>query len=268
MQDAPPTIDAIVPSSGPVGRTSVEVEGSHFLNGATVKVFRDDAPFARTLSQSSIRVLVPAQDAGRLLAIQVTNEDGSTATLEDAFFVDYADVDSIHPFHDFVEKIARARVTGGCGDGVFCPQALLTRAQIAPLLLKAMHGSEFSPPPCAGAFLDVPCPSLFADWIERCAEEGLTAGCGGGLYCPDHPITRAQIAVLLLKAEHGAAFTPPPCAGLFGDVACPSLFADWIEAFHAEGVTGGCQPSPLLYCPNAATTRGQAAVFFVKALLP
>jgi hypothetical protein len=68
----------------------------------------------------------------------------------------------------------------------------------------------------------------------------------------------------LLKTEHGSAYTPPACTGIFGDVDCPGLFADWIEQLHAEGVTGGCSDSPLLYCPVASVTRGQMAVFLVK----
>jgi hypothetical protein len=48
-------------------------------------------------------------------------------------------------------------------------------------------------------FADVPCPSLFADWIEQLAAEGVTAGCGGGNYCPNAPQTRAQMAVFLTR---------------------------------------------------------------------
>ena len=41
---------------------------------------------------------------------------------------------------------------------------------------------------------------------------------------------------------------------------------DWIEQLYAESVTGGCSASPLLYCPDSPNTRGQMAVFLVKAL--
>jgi len=47
-------------------------------------------------------------------------------------------------------------------------------------------------------------------------------------------------------------------------VPCPSPFADWIEQFFAEGITGGCGGGN--YCPESAGTRGQMAVFLVKAL--
>jgi hypothetical protein len=158
----------------------------------------------------------------------------------------------------------RRGVTVGCGGGSYCRDNPVTRAQMAVFLLKAKHAQGYVPPPCSGTFSDVSCPSNFADWIERLAGEGITGGCGGGRYCPDAPVTRAQMAVFLLKTEHGSAYVPPPCAGEFGDVACPSTFADWIERLAVEGVTGGCGSGN--YCPQTASTRGQMAVFLAKAL--
>ena len=70
---------------------------------------------------------------------------------------------------------------------------------MAPFLLKTEHGPAYVPPACAGVFSDVTCPSLFADWIERLAAEGITAGCGAGHYCPTSPNTRGQMAVFLVK---------------------------------------------------------------------
>ena len=133
---------------------------------------------------------------------------------------------------------------------------------MAVFLLKSEHGSAYVPPPCTGVFADVPCPSLFADWIEQLAAEGITAGCGGDNYCPSLPVTRAQMAVFLLKTKHGSAFVPPPCTGIFGDVPCPSLFADWIEQLAAEQITGGCGGGN--YCPDNPNTRAQMSAFLVK----
>jgi hypothetical protein len=108
----------------------------------------------------------------------------------------------------------------------------------------------------------VACPSTFADWIEALAAEGITGGCGGGNFCPTSPVRRDQMAVFLLKAEHGSSYAPPDCAGVFGDVACPSPFADWVEQLAAEQITGGCGGGN--YCPSSNNTRGQMAVFIVK----
>jgi hypothetical protein len=116
-------------------------------------------------------------------------------------------------------------------------------------------------------FLDVPQADIFHAYVEKIFRNGVTAGCTGGNYCRDASVTRGQMAVFLLKSKYGAAHAPPACTGVFGDVACPSLFADWIEELYALGVTGGCQASPLLYCPNSAVTRAQMAVFLLKASL-
>jgi uncharacterized repeat protein (TIGR03803 family) len=143
-------------------------------------------------------------------------------------------------FADWVEELASEGITAGCGGGDYCPISPVTREQMAVFLLKAEHGSSHTPPVCTGVFADVPCPSPFAPWIEELASEGVTGGCGAGNYCPASPVTRAQMAVFLLKIEHGGAYVPPACTPLFADVVCPSLFADWIEQLFAEGITAGC----------------------------
>ena len=57
-----------------------------------------------------------------------------------------------------------------------------------------------SPAPVAASFSDVPTGHLFFQHIEALAASGITAGCGGGNYCPDDPVTRGQMAVFLAKA--------------------------------------------------------------------
>ena len=174
----------------------------------------------------------------------------------------FPDVPNSMNFYPFIENLFHNGITGGCAGGNYCPGNAVTRAQMAVFLLKAEHGSGYAPPACQGIFPDVTCPSLFADWIEQLAAEGITGGCGGGNYCPDNSVTRAQMAAFLLKAEHGSSYVPPACQGVFPDVTCPSLFADWIEQLAAENITGGCGGGN--YCPDSPNTRGQMAVFLVK----
>ena len=187
-----------------------------------------------------------------------------SATLA-ATLLDFADVPLAHPFYDFVMTIEDDGVTAGCGGGNFCPDAAVTRAQMAVFLLKASQGEHYAPPPATGTvFADVPADRFAAAWIEDLAARGITGGCGGGNYCPDGPVTRAQMAVFLLKALLGASYTPRAATGIFGDVPVGAFAADWIEDLYGRGVTGGCQASPLLYCPDHPNTRGQMAVFLTK----
>ncbi|HTY41409.1 MAG TPA: S-layer homology domain-containing protein [Thermoanaerobaculia bacterium] len=112
-------------------------------------------------------------------------------------------------------------------------------------------------------FLDVPPAQQFHDFVVTLVENGVSAGIGGGNYGVNQPVLRQQMAVFLLKSEHGVCYVPPTCRGAFDDVPCPSAFADWIEALAQEGITSGCGNGD--YCPLSPVRRDQMAVFLLKA---
>jgi hypothetical protein len=116
------------------------------------------------------------------------------------------------------------------------------------------------------SFPDVPTDNLFYRFIETLFHNGVTGGCSAGNYCPTNPVTRAQMAVFLLKSKFGQAHAPPACTGtVFPDVPCTGgPFDPWIEELAALGITGGCGGG--LYCPGNTVTRQQMAVFLLKAL--
>ena len=177
----------------------------------------------------------------------------------------YADMAG-NGFYRYVCNIGVHHITGGCGGGNYCPGSPVTRDQMAVFLLKAKHGAGYLPPGCKGVFADVLCPSPFANWIEELHNEGITGGCDATHYCPGDPVTRAEMAIFLLKAKNGSGYHPPSCMGVFSDVVCPdpSKVADFIEALYNLHVTGGCGVGPLRYCPSNPNTRGEMAVFLVK----
>jgi len=199
----------------------------------------------------------------------VTNLDGTGGVLVNGWVADFLDVDGSHPFHYYVTKLVANAITAGVGGGFYGVDLPTLREQMAVFLLKAKHGLCFTPPPCQGIFDDVPCPATaqfpYSDWIEELAAEQITAGCDVGKFCPEQPVQRDQMAVFLLKTEHGHDYVPPSCTGVFADVSCPDAFAvDWIEQLYDEQITGGCLTNPLRYCPTNANSRGEMAVFQVK----
>jgi hypothetical protein len=256
----------VSPSSGPAeGGTPLALSGTNFLPGLLVVVGNNWAGKVTVETADLVSATSPALAPGTIADIVAINPDGTGGTLAAGWLADFLDVPQANLFHASVTTLVTNGISAGCGAGNFCVDAALTRAQIAVLLLKAKNGLCFLPPLATGTvFADVAAGDFAAAWIEALAAEGITGGCGGGDYCPGSPVTRAQMAVFLLKAEHGADYVPPACVGLFDDVPCPSPFADWIEQLFAENVTGGCSTMPLLYCPAAANTRGQMAVFLTK----
>jgi IPT/TIG domain/S-layer homology domain len=257
----------IAPTSGhSAGGAGVAITGGGFQNGASAAIGGAPATGASVSSASFLTATTPALPPGSLNDVLVTNPDTSSTTLTDGWFADFLDVPQSDPFHPSVETVIRSRISVGCHGGNFCRDLAIPRKQMAVLLLRAKLGSAHAPPAATGmVFLDVPASDPYAAWIEELAAYEITGGCGGGNYCPEGAVTRRQMAAFLLKTKYDSSYVPPPAAGIFGDVPPTDPFAPWIERLYAEGVTGGCQASPLLYCPFNPNTRGQMAVFLVKA---
>ena len=200
----------------------------------------------------------------RCINEQMLPEIASAACLTQAST--FIDVPPSHPFFSYVETLAANGVTSGCGGDYYCPDAGVTRAEMAVFLLKSKFGSDHVPPPATGmVFDDVHVGDFAADWIEELSGLGITAGCNGGAgYCPGATVTRDQMAVFLLKSKYGSSHVPPAATSIFSDVATADPFEPWIMELYNLGVTAGCATSPLRYCPTDPNTRGQMAVFLVK----
>jgi hypothetical protein len=240
--------------------------GRNFAPGALVSFGGSAANNVVFDSDAQLSVSSPPLAAGSLYDVTVVNPGGFSSTIAAGWFADFLDVPQTNLLHADIEALFRSAVSAGCGGGNYCVGAPVTRGQMAVFLLKAEHGAVYAPPPATGAiFADVPADAFAASWIEQLFAEGITGGCGEGHYCPNAAITRAQMAVMLLKAKHGPGYTPPDCTGVFVDVRCgpaPAFAVDWIEQLVAEGITAGCGGNA--YCPANATLRGNMATFLVR----
>lgn len=177
----------------------------------------------------------------------------------------FVDVPPAYPAYHFIEKLVDYGATAGCATGSFCPLSLVSRAQLAVIVERALHGGDVTPPPATGVvFLDVGPADNGAGYIEHLFNDGFIAGCGDGKYCPQLAVTREQVARLLLRLKYGAAHTPPTPSGLFDDVPLSHWAAAWIEELVTEGISMGCDADN--YCPSQAVTRQQLAVLLVRAL--
>lgn len=258
-----PVLSSIAPTSGPAsGGTTITLTGMQFQSSVTVTVGAVAATSPAGVDDTHATAVTPALAPGVLYDVTLTNLDGLSGTLAKGWLADFTDVPGGHIFHNFVEKLVRKAVTAGCGGGLFCVNDPVTRAQVAVLLLRSHDGPAYVPPPATGTyFTDVPINGFAAAWIEELSRRSVTAGCGGGNYCPTTPITRAQMSVFLLRMKHGPTYVPPIPVGLFNDVPTTSGFARWVEELFNEGITGGCGGGN--FCPDAPNTRGQMAVFLV-----
>jgi plastocyanin len=265
-----PGVSSIAPNSGPdAGGTPVTITGSNFVSPATVTIDGISATSVVVTNNTQITATTGVGSAGLVGDVVVTNPDAQSGTLASAFLYDFLDVPGSNPFHSFIVKMALDGITAGCGGGNFCPASSIIRSQMAVFLLRAEHGSGYTPPSANCAtfpFTDVACPSVIADYVQQMVNEGITGGCTPTTFCPNASVLRNSMAVFLLVAEHGSGYAPPACTppGQFTDVPCPGGgFTNWIYQLVAEGITGGCTATA--YCPSNPVSRAQMSVFLVTA---
>jgi hypothetical protein len=110
----------------------------------------------------------------------------------------FNDVPCASVYARWIEELVLRLVTAGCGANNYCPNDPVTREQMAVFLLRTLYGPNYTPPACTSApFNDVPCSNPFAPWIITLVRISITAGCGGGNYCPAESVTRGQMSVFL-----------------------------------------------------------------------
>ena len=159
-----------------------------------------------------------------------------------------------------IEAIASRGITNGCDPSHFCPRQPLTRAEAAVLVDRALSLE----PATAGAFPDVDSGAWYADAIGRLVGHGILQGHIDGTFRPSDPLSRAQMAQMLVRAVDGVDAVAAPSR--FIDVPSEAAYASAVEGLAISNITVGCFREPARFCPAASVTRAEMAVFLRRAL--
>jgi hypothetical protein len=181
----------------------------------------------------------------------------------------FVDVPPAYWANAAIEALVWNGITKGCVSSPrqFCPTEQVTREQLAVFVERAHRGWMFSSA-WTGIFSDVPKTDPLAGFVESVYNDGIMTSCATSPnldFCPSTLVTRAAMAEILMKGRMGAAYVPPAATGVFADVPKSDPNAPWIEALYHAGITLGCSPNPLRYCPNTVVSRDQMAVFLQRA---
>ena len=117
--------------------------------------------------------------------------------------------------------------------------------------------------PHVGTFADDE-NNIHEENIEYLANRGITSGCNRELklYCPDRPVTRAQMATLLILAlGETAASTSGPSR--FTDVPDDSWYRPYVERLAELEITAGYPDGT--FRPEEHVTRAHIALFLTSA---
>lgn len=176
---------------------------------------------------------------------------------------DFVDVEG-SVFEEDIAWMAAKGLTRGCnptdGNTKFCPDALVTRGQMAAFLDRYFRPGATN----VDSFVDDD-GHLFEAELNRTAQTGIFRGCNppvGDEVCPDATITRGQLAAVIYRA-YGLDATG---GNTFADVK-GHHFETEISALAAAGITKGCDPAEgnTRYCPDEPVTRGQVAAMLRRA---
>lgn len=188
---------------------------------------------------------------GALLAVASTFVAAPSVTHAGTPFTDVGD----SPFVADIEWAAEEGITGGCTPTTFCPEAIVTRAQMASFLVRM-----FDLPPTGNDYFVDDENSIHEHDINALYESGITGGCrfvgdGPSDYCPRNPVSREQMAAFIVRAAGlPARYDVNP---FYDDDF--RFFETDIGIFAAGGVGSGC--GAYRYCPALGVTRAQMTAF-------
>jgi len=189
----------------------------------------------------------------------------------------FVDIPCNHWAINYIKAIKDAGITKGCNpprNDRFCPEDVVTRAQMAAFIIRAIEGepTSYNANPY---FADVPPTHWAFKYVQRVKERGIAQGYPGtNLYGPEDNVTREQVAkMLIMGLVSQGKITEPPidyCASgsPFTDVDPSSWSCRYIKRLKELGITRGCNPPANdRYCPQGVVKRAEMAAFIYRAFL-
>ena len=189
--------------------------------------------------------------------------DDHSHAAEEPSALPFTDVNDNDWFFDVVRYVYEQGLMTGTSDTEFSPNLTTTRGMIVSILNRLEDG----PTAEAAGFTDVADGDWYADAVNWAASEGIVAGYEDNTFRPNDPITREQLAAMLMNYAAWKGEDVSVCADLSGynDAASVSSWAaETVQWAVAEGLISG-MPGNLLE-PQGSATRAQVAAILQRFL--
>ena len=238
-------------------------------DGIYVVTFPEDGEGPRVVTipdvEGQLVILVHPDGTEEVIKKSLVTDGQATFALEDGASVRIVDYTS--PFDDVpreawyteaVDFVAGRKLFSGVSEGSFAPDQSLSRGMLVTVLY-SLEEPDFSGR--ADAFDDVADSAWYAQGAAWAVEEGIVSGYGNGLFGPDDPVTREQLALMLYRYAQNLGLSTA------GRDTLRSFYDSWTISPWAEdamawavdsGILSG-RPGGLLD-PSGLTTRAEAAV--------
>jgi hypothetical protein len=168
--------------------------------------------------------------------------------------VTFPDIPSTSWSYDAISEASRMGIIKGYEDGSFKPNASVSRAEFASMVVRAF-GIESKGSPSFSDTQD----SWAAEAIEVLKALGAISGYGDGTFRPDLEITRAEMVTILSRLT---SFLPAK-ENRFSDVAS-NWASEQINAFASAGIIKGKGDDT--FAPDANATRAESVTVIIRLL--
>ena len=177
---------------------------------------------------------------------------------------DFKDVRPTAWYYDAVDYATRAGLFSGTSATTFSPEQSMTRGMFVTVLgnQAGVDKSRYN----TSRFADVSPTAWYGPYVAWAADAGIVSGIGGGQFAPNQPITREQLAAMLLRyvqAVGGDTSLSVYDLDRFPDSGKISGYArEAMSWAMSHGIIAGSDGKLL---PQGTATRAQAAQIFMRA---
>ncbi|MBR2576380.1 MAG: S-layer homology domain-containing protein [Firmicutes bacterium] len=173
----------------------------------------------------------------------------------------FSDLDTSLWYHEGTDYVIENGIMNGTGEGIFEPNANMTRAMIVTIL----HRMEGEPAAPDSDFTD-----LTQDWykaaVNWAAEKGIVNGYSAEKFGPNDPVTREQLAAILYRYAEFKGEKGPAHAADLSKYTDLDQVSDWaMDSMNwcvAAGLINGMSETTL--GPKGTSTRAQVATIIMR----
>jgi sugar lactone lactonase YvrE len=178
----------------------------------------------------------------------------------------FSDVPPSYWAHDVIYNLAGPGYISGYPDGTFKPAGQITRAEVAAIMDKLLNLAPYTPP--SPTFTDVSPDDWFYQVVETAVHAGIAKGYSDGTFHPDAPISRQEIACVMVQAlgkSQLADSNAQAVTKFLDDQSIAWWSRGYIFVALQQEIVHGYPDNT--FEPNNETTRAEACAMIVNFLI-
>ncbi len=190
----------------------------------------------------------------------VRNENGGEQTENQPFL----DLDSVSWAKDSVERLRDAGVVNGIGEGLFAPDASVSREEFVKFIVLGL-GLELTEATDMD-FRDVDRNAWYSSYVLSAVSSGVVFGRDDGTFGVGDKITREDMAVMICRAlsAKGISVTATGGSGFTDTAYISDYAAESVSFLNETGILRGLNDGS--FEPQSFSTRAQVAVVICRTL--